>query len=525
MLANDLRIISIEENELLNRLEPVKTGYRLDRCCMSGTREALLNTIVEWTTHLRPEDTTAQGSRPDMIYWLYGIPGIGKTSMAHSICAQLHEKGRLGGSFFCQRDDPNLSDPKSVLPTLICQLADTWRPYRKLVADRLRKDPRLNRDSTGYELLSKLIGSLQNHPSHPIALVIDAFDECGDNKSRAQVLKGLFDAVLQTSWLKIIITSRPEQDIEAFFAQLPDGDRYTSYDLATDDKAQKDIRIFAQTRMESVALDCGLPKSWSDKHIDILVERSGGLFIFIETIWRLMKDDDDPEKILFQAVAKASGDALTDLHKLYSSVIESRIKQNKQSFHSAIGAIIVVSSHRSLPDETIAELVGLEPRLVWTWVNKLNSLLYREGGDRGPIRVRHLSIVDFLTSPNCPSDFRVDIDEANSQVGLGCLKVMIKGLRFNICDIESSFIPNKDVNDLDTRIKENISDGLQYSCMYWANHVYYGPDIKVPDVYDQLDEFTRGYRLLYWMEVLSLLGEVPVGESALRLSLKKVCKV
>jgi hypothetical protein len=492
---------------------------------MSGTREALLNTIVEWAVYPPSIDTTTPSSRQDTVYWLYGIPGIGKTSMAHSICARLHKRERLGGSFFCRRDDPQLNDPKSVLPTLICKLAATWGPYRKLVADKLRKDPHLNRDSSGYELFSKLVGSLQNHPSHPIILVIDAFDECGDNKTRPRVLKGLFDAASQTSWLKIVITGRPEQDIEIFFAQLSDGEKYTSHDLAKDDDAQKDIRIFAHTRMESVALDCGFPKSWSEKYLDTLVERSGGLFIFIETIWRLMKDEDDPEKILLQAVAKASGDALTDLHKLYSSVIESRIKQNKESFRSAIGAIIVVSFHRSLSDETIAELLGLDARLVWIWVNKLNSLLYREGGDRGPIRVRHLSIIDFFRSTNCPSDFRVNVDEANGQVGLGCLKVMIKGLRFNICGIESSLIPNKDINDLDTRIEVNISDGLQYSCMYWASHVYYGPDIKVPDVYDQLDEFTRGYRPLYWMEVLSLLGQVPVGESALRLSLNKVRKV
>jgi hypothetical protein len=492
---------------------------------MSGTREALLDTIVEWAVRSRLAETTMGSSRQDTVYWLYGIPGIGKTSMAHSICARLHKRERLGGSFFCRQDDPQLSDPKSVLPTLICKLAATWGPYQKLVADRLRKDPHLNRDSSGYELFSKLIRSLQNHPSHQITLVIDAFDECGDSKTRPSILKGLFDATSQVSWLKVIITSRPEQDIEAFVDQLPGGNQCTSHDLARDDDAQKDIRIFAQSRMESVALDCGLPRSWSEKHLDNLVERSSGLFIFIETIWRLMKDDDDPESLLLQAVGKTSGDALMDLHKLYSSVIESRIKQNKQSFRSAIGAIIVVSSHRSLSDETIAELVGLDARLVWTWVNKLSSLLYRERGDRGPIRVRHLSIIDFLTSPNCPSDFRVDVDEANGQVGLGCLKVMIKGLRFNICRIESSLISNEDINDLDARIKENISDGLQYSCMYWANHVYYGPDIKVPDVYDRLDDFTRGYRPLYWMEVLSLLGQVPVGESALRLSLNRVCKV
>jgi hypothetical protein len=277
--------------------------------------------------------------------------------------------------------------------------------------------------------------------------------------------------------------------------------------------------------MDSIALDCNLPNNWSEKHLNILVERSGGLFIFIETISRLLKDEDDPEKLLLQAVGKTSGDASTDLHKLYLRIIESRIKQNNESFRSAIGAIIVVSSHRSLGDETIAELLGLERRLVQTWVNRLNSLLYREGGDRGPIRVRHLSVIDFLTGPNCPSHFRVNIDQANCEVGLGCLKTMIKGLRFNICGIESSFLSNKDIEDLDKRINENIPDGLQYSCMHWANHVFHGHKSDVPEVYDRLDEFTQECRLLYWIEILSLLGQVPAGESSLRLSLTKVHRI
>jgi hypothetical protein len=488
---------------------------------MPGTRETLLNSIVEWAMDFHPTNTIAPSSRPDRIYWLYGIPGIGKTSMAHSICARLHEKRTLGGSFFCRRYDPHLSDPKSILPTLICKLADTWAPYRKLVADRLRKDPHLNRDSAGYELFSRLLGSLQNHPSHTITLVIDAFDESRDDSLRSSVLQGLFDAVSKVSWLRIVITSRPEGDIEVFFSQIRDKNRYIPQDLAKDDDAYKDIRIFAQNRMESVAVKCTLPKSWSEKYLDILVERSGGLFIFIKTVSRLLKDEDDPEKVLLQIIDKTSGDALKDLHKLYSSVIESRIKKNRESFRSTLGAIIVVSSYRSLGDEAIANLVGLKAHQVRTWVNRLNSLLYREGGDKGVIRVRHFSIIEFLTGPNCPSDVRVDVNQANCHVGLSCLKTMINELRFNICGIEDSLLSNADIGDLDYRIKENISDALQYSCIYWAHHVCYGSRIQSPEIYNRLDEFIQGCRILYWMEVMSVLGQLAAGDSALRLLLTK----
>jgi Holliday junction resolvasome RuvABC ATP-dependent DNA helicase subunit len=56
-------------------------------------------------------------------YWFYGSPGIGKSSLAHSICARLHDQEQLAGAFFCRRDDPDLSKHSNVLPTLINKLA------------------------------------------------------------------------------------------------------------------------------------------------------------------------------------------------------------------------------------------------------------------------------------------------------------------------------------------------------------------------------------------------------------------
>ena len=46
-------------------------------------------------------------------------------------------------------------------------------------------------------------------------------------------------------------------------------------------------------------------------------------------------------------------------------------------------------------DETIAKLAGVDPSVVKTWVDDLNSLLYRDGGVNGGIRVRQMSISDF----------------------------------------------------------------------------------------------------------------------------------
>src|SRR5258708_3588171 len=85
-------------------------------------------------------------------YWIYGSPGIGKTSLAHSICGRLHDQRCLAGALFCRRDDSELSKHRNILPTLISELAGVFPPFRKVVADYLSKDPKLTPASMKYSL-------------------------------------------------------------------------------------------------------------------------------------------------------------------------------------------------------------------------------------------------------------------------------------------------------------------------------------------------------------------------------------
>src|SRR5260221_12226100 len=124
----------LEQEYLLGRLKPVDAGYHLERCCMEGTRQSILNRITAWVTN-PPEQSGASWRNT---YWFYGSPGIGKTSLAHSICASLHDRKHLAGAYFCQRDDPQLSEPSNILPTLTHKLAEIFPTFRRIVVDRLR---------------------------------------------------------------------------------------------------------------------------------------------------------------------------------------------------------------------------------------------------------------------------------------------------------------------------------------------------------------------------------------------------
>ena len=495
-----------EQEFLFRRLRPVDTGYHRDLCCMDGTRRSLLNQITNWVA-------STSGQEKRNTYWFYGSPGIGKSSLAHSICASLHKQKHLAGAFFCRRDDPILSKPIHILPTFIHELAVHFPPFRTIVAKYLRDDPKLTPESMEGSLFLDLIGSLPRHPEHALVFVIDALDECGDAKTRPRLLKVLTNAAAQASWLKIIITSRTEIDIERFFGTLPQPS-HISYDLATDRDASADLQDFARSLFESMASEWHLDTPWPKKSdFDQVIFRANGLFIYIKTLVLALEHCKDPEESLEGALQDSAATGLESLYTLYSNTLKVQIAHKGPEFQRMIEVLLATSPYRALCDETIAELAGVKPNLVKKWVDALSSLLSRDEAANGGIRVRHLSVYDFFVSDRC--DYQVNLRDADVQLGIACLNVMTAQLRFNICNLEDSRLANANIEDLPSRVKQNISEALQYSCLHWLNHLSFPPANRGQCVL-ALRRFFEGLYPLFWIEVLSIVGMVPIGVPSLR---------
>jgi hypothetical protein len=476
---------------------------------MEGTRESLLNHIIAWVT-----DTSGQKGEGNT-YWIYGLPGIGKTSLAHSICASLHEEKHLAGAFFCQSDDPNLSKSRNILPTLIYKLAEIFPPFRTIVAERLRNDTNLTPESMKDSLFHDFIRNLPRHPKQALVFVIDALDECGDDHSRRVLLRALADADAYAPWLKLIITSRPEVDILRFF-NTPSRSSHLRYDLATDEKATSDLRIFAQDRFGRLALKRHLEEPWPEPSLfEGVISRAAGLFIFIKTVALALEQCKDPTESLKATLRDSDNTGLISPYGLYSSIVKTRIVHSSVEFQRVIGVLLTTAPYCPLREETIAELAGVNLSDVRTWVDDLSSLLYRDERAKA-IRVRHLSISDFFISDGCPCDYQVKLQDSNVQLGITCIKTMVRELRFNICKLEDSRLANAAVHDLQSRIKENISDSLQYSSQYWSNHLCSTPYNGNRGVSDRLKEFFEGLYPLFWIEVLSVMGMVPICAPSLR---------
>src|SRR5258706_6133577 len=334
----------VEQEFLFRRLKPVEAGYHLKLRCMDDTRKSLLNQIMDWVGNRSGQESVLQMNT----YWFHGLPGIGKTSLAHSICANLDKRNHLAGAIFCRRDDPILKEPINILPTFIYKLAMIFPPFRTIVAKHLRDHSNLTPESMEGSLFLELIRSLPHHPEHPLVFVIDALDECGDAQSRPRLLEVLTDATAQAPWLKIIVTSRPEVDIQNFFDTLAQSS-YLPYDLATDQDAGADLQTFARSQFDLVASVWHLDTPWP-KELDFsrVISRAKGLFIFIKTLVLALKECEDPEEGLKAGLQESSGMGLESLYGLYSSILKPQKLYKIVDLHRLVGSVPTTSRYRAL---------------------------------------------------------------------------------------------------------------------------------------------------------------------------------
>jgi hypothetical protein len=136
------------------------------------------------------------------------------------------------------------------------------------------------------KLLLTPLKSLKSYPPKSVVLVIDALDECGDEFTRHSVLADLFKASSHATWLKIIITSRPEEEIQSFFLLQEPSGSFMIHDLVQI-QASLDIRHFLRVKMGSIVTRRGLRDWPEDAVLDTIIDRSGGLFIYADTVYQV----------------------------------------------------------------------------------------------------------------------------------------------------------------------------------------------------------------------------------------------
>jgi chloramphenicol 3-O-phosphotransferase len=159
---------------------------------MESTREQLLRDIMAW----------AEAPAAPVVFWLNGLAGTGKSTIARTICEHFAKTGLLGASFFLSRQVAERRHAPNVVRTIAYQLARKQAVFADALSATLQDAP----DLASAEGLQRLTTELMFNPAGVTAadtrllLVIDALDECNEDSSGrpgAELLPLLLRGLLQ----------------------------------------------------------------------------------------------------------------------------------------------------------------------------------------------------------------------------------------------------------------------------------------------------------------------------------------
>jgi hypothetical protein len=465
-------------------------------------------------------DWLATPSPDQNILWLHGLAGSGKSTIATTVAEYFRGLGRLGA--FLIFDRSKNSDPTSVVRTMAYRLAYCQKSIGAAVCAAIQRNPGCMESSMSMQFVQLLLEPLGSVPGlldqGPIIIILDALDQCGDVTSRKTLL-GLLASELSKlpAVFRILITSRREFDIESAFSQKPNV-IIKEIDIMESSNTS-DIEVFLCHHLASMqrVVMFELPSDWpGESNIQQLVKTAAGLFIWASTAIRFIESSQHPQQGLddllnleFRSEAKSALDTLYEMALQLGGIWQR--KQVADDFCAVLGAVVVLQI--PLSDTVLDQMLGLHGTRSSRFIlSRLLCLLNWSAGR--PIHVLHSSFTDYLSSPNrCGlNPWFIDKQIYHQKFTFACLQIMKMGLHFNICSLETSHIPNKDISDLSSIIDQKISGDLLYSCRFWANHLQ-STDFDL-QVCAAVQDFLYN-KTLYWLEVLSLLGEVNNASPAL----------
>ena len=441
--------------------------------CLRGTRESVLDGIMRWAKD--PQE------RP--VFWLNGLAGTGKSTIAQTFAEMVANDGTLGASFFCSRDYLDRKELKNIFPTLAYQLACRYPAFRSEIIRAIKRDPSVARNSL-ISQLEKLITDPLSSTNISCVIIVEALDECVDDQPASAILSVLGRFVKKLPSVKFFITGRPEPRIRTGF-RLTLLEPLTQVFLLHEvelSSVDEDIRLYLQEKLTAVAKlrsDFDLTHPWPcDEDIKALTKKSSGLFIFASTLARFVGSEYHEPNERLQLITTPPDNTIHEgragIDSLYTRVFLHAFSNVKEdtvftNLRRVLGAVVL--AFNPLTRRQVAEILDIKPSLITATLRHLHSVLLVPNEDSREIRVFHKSFPDFLQDPDRCSDPRFFISSPvyHAEMALRCLE-LLKKLKRNPCDLPD-FVMNQDIPNIPDLLEDKIGGGLRYACAYWAMHV------------------------------------------------------
>jgi len=483
--------------------------------CLPDTRVDLLQQIIAWS------DDCSGAS----IFWLNGIAGTGKSTIARTVARKWYKQNRLGASFFFSKGRGDLGHATKLFTTIAAHLTIALPAVVPYICKAMRENPDILQrglaDQWKY-LIVQPLANLQEVSSYPhgYILVIDAVDECEGDADTRLMIRLLAEAkTLKAVPLRVFLTSRPETPIRLGFSHDIPEETHRDYVLHNISLSiiEHDISVFLRHKMQIIRRETSLSEGWpGDDTIELLCQKSHGLFIYAATACRFICDPlwNPAESLsLILKDAYVGQSATHELDQIYTRILEHSIiygdlqKRNQEKLSSEFrliaGSIIILFDALSV--SMLARLLELPVETINVRLRFLHSVLGVPISLECPVRLLHPSFRDYLLDQQQCQQSRLSIDEkvAHDNLFVRCIKLMSKHLARDICKLRLPGALNSDVEDY--VVMNCLPLDVQYACCYWVNHLQRSK-IELCDN-DRVHTFLRKH-FLHWLEALSLIGKI-----------------
>jgi hypothetical protein len=478
--------------------------------CLDDTRTKLLDKIETW----------ANNKEGKSIFWLSGMAGTGKSTIARTIAQKFASRGQLGASFFFKKGEGERGNASRFFTTIAVELVAHEPDILPSVRIALDKDPAISQrtleDQFEKLILQPLLIQQASSQASARIVVIDALDEC----EQEQDIRGILQLLArkkdnQPMPLRIFVTSRPELHIRLGFKEMPDG---TYQDLILHKVPRRtiehDIRLYLKHELGVIQKERMLASDWPATHeIQALVELAVPLFIYAATVCRYVGTKGSNPKVCLNRVLQYQKATFSQLDRVYLPILDQLLEEQEdddketwlQDFQKVVGSVVVLE--RPLSIASLACLLQVPKEDIKCRLDFLHSVLSIPDSEDVPIRLFHLSFREFLVDRHKKgkSVFWVNERGTHEMLTSCCLELMSgkTGLHQNMCNLSAPGTPRDEIDQ--GMVAARLSPDMQYACRYWITHLKYGKQNIIDGDTTQL--FLQKY-LLHWLEAMSLMREL-----------------
>jgi hypothetical protein len=479
--------------------------------CLPNTRAELLDEIKMW----------ANDKEGKSIFWLSGMAGTGKSTIARTIAESFADCGQLGASFFFKKGEGERGNASRFFTTIAVELMAYEPDMIPGIRTALDKDPAVSQKALKHQfenlILQPLLGIQQATSQAPARIVlIDALDECEQEQDIRAILQLLARTKdIRPMPLRIFVTSRPELHIRLGFEEMPNG---TYQDLVLHEvqksTIEHDIQLFLEHELGAIRKERMLSSDWpAAPDIQALVKLAVPLFIYAATVCRYVGTKGSNPMVYLDKVLKYQKATFSQLDRIYLPVLDQLLTEQEdddkemwlQEFREVVGSIVVLESPLSIA--SLSRLLQVPQEEIKCRLDSLHSVLSVSDSEHVPIRLLHLSFRDFLVDPQKKgkSSFWVDERSTHKKLASYCLELMSgpSGLHQDMCSLSAPGIRRDEIDE--AKVAASLSPDLQYACRYWITHLQHGKQDIVDG--DKTQLFLQKH-LLHWLEAMSLMREL-----------------